>query len=163
MKATAICYTSNTGHTKRYAEMLGNLIKLPVYELKQAKQLPKGTDIIYMGWLFASSVKGYRKACKRFNIKAVAAVGLCDTGAMLTQVRKAIALDDTVPLFTVQGGMDYSRLRGINKFMIDMLRKMLSSKDRTEEEERMFELVQNGGEFVSEENLSAVLKWYNEE
>ena len=55
----AIVYTSNTGFTARYAQMLGEKLALPVLELKDAcKQLPKGTEIIYMGWLFASAVKG---------------------------------------------------------------------------------------------------------
>ena len=160
----AIVYTSNTGHTAAYAEILGQQTGLPVYELSQAvKALPKGTPIVYMGWLFASSVKGYSKAAKRFSIKAVCAVGLCDTGAMLKEVRKAISLPEETPLFTLQGGMDHSKLRGINKFMISMLLKMLQkNQNPTEDDKRMLDLVKNGGYFVSPKHTEGFMQWYRE-
>lgn len=160
----AIVYTSNTGHTAEYAQILGQQTGLPVYELSCAvKTLPKGTPIVYMGWLFASNVKGYSKAAKRFQIKAVCAVGLCDTGALLKEVRKAISLPEATPLFTLQGGMDHSRLRGINKFMISMLLKMLQkNQNPSEDDKRMLELVKNGGYFVSPDHTESFMQWYRE-
>lgn len=158
----AIVYTSNTGCTAAYAKILGQQTGLPVISLADAvKQLPKGTPVIYMGWLFASSVKGYKKAEKRFEIAAVCGVGLCETGTLLKEVRKAIALPEATPLFTMQGGMDHQKLHGINKFMINMLIKGLSGKaDRTEDETRMLELIQKGGNYVSAENTAAFMDWY---
>ncbi len=160
-KPTAIVYTSNTGYTQRYAKMLGEKTGLRVYSLKDIKSLEKGTVIIYLGWLFASSVKGYNKAKKRFDISAVVGIGLGDTGSQIEQVRKAIALDETIPLFTVQGGMDNDKLRGMNKFMIKMLTKSMSAKaERSDDENRMLDLIINGGDYVSEDNLSDVLNWW---
>lgn len=44
----------------------------------------------------------------------------------------------------MQGGMDKTKLRGINKFMINMLTKGLSSQtERTESDERMLYLVKS--------------------
>lgn len=61
----AIVYTSNTGHIAQYAKLLGEKTGLLVYELSTAlKKLEKGTSVIYLGWLFANSVKGYKKAVK---------------------------------------------------------------------------------------------------
>lgn len=162
MRIRAIVYTSNTGHTKRYADMLGKRTGLPVYRLENAlHEIARGTRVIYLGWLFASSVKGYGKAVKHFDIAAVCGVGLCDTGALTGEVRKAISLPDEIPLFTVQGGMDKTRLRGINKFMIQMLIKgMRAKKNPTEDDKRMLELLLNDADYVSEEHLSTVLSWY---
>ena len=158
----AIVYTSNTGFTAQYAKILGEKTGLPVYELSDAeKQIEKSTTIIYLGWLFASNVKGYKKAAKKFNIAAVCGVGLCDTGTSLEEVRKAISLPDSIPLFTLQGGIIHSKLHGINKFMINMLIKGMSAKkERSEDDERMLYLIKNDGNYVSEENLAAVLEWY---
>lgn len=160
----AIVYTSNTGHTAAYANILGQQTGLPVLELSTAlKELPKGTPIVYMGWLFASRIKGYPQAAKRFSVKAVCGVGLCDTGALLSEVRKAISLPEQTPLFTLQGGMDHSKLRGINKFMIAMLLKMLEkNKTPTEDDLRMLELVKYGGYYVCPENTAAFMRWYGE-
>ena len=161
----AIVYTSNTGHTAEYSKMLGTKIGLPVYTLNEAaKKLQKGTEIIYLGWLFANNIKGYKKATKKYKISAICAVGLCDTGTAVAEVRKANSISEETPLFTMQGGMDKTKLRGINKFMINMLTKGLSSKkERTENDERMLELLTHDKNYVSEENITAFMKWFNEQ
>ena len=54
----AIVYTSNTGHTAEYAKILCKKTGLPVYALNEAaKHISNGTEIIYLGWLFANSIK----------------------------------------------------------------------------------------------------------
>ena len=160
-----IVYTSNTGHTAEYSKMLAAKIGLPVYSLNEAaKKLQKGTEIIYLGWLFANNIKGYKKATKKYKISAICAVGLCDTGTAVAEVRKANSISEETPLFTMQGGMDKTKLRGINKFMINMLTKGLSSKkERTENDERMLELLTHDKNYVSEENITAFMKWFNEQ
>ena len=160
-----IVYTSNTGHTAEYSKMLGAKIGLPVYALSEAaKKLQKGTEIIYLGWLFANNIKGYKKATKKYKVSAICAVGLCDTGTAVAEVRKANSISEETPLFTMQGGMDKTKLRGINKFMINMLTKGLSSrKKRTENDERMLELLTHDKNYVSEENITAFMKWFNEQ
>lgn len=162
MKAKAIVYTSNTGHTARYAEMLSGKIGLPFYTLEEAKSaLPKKTPVIYMGWLFASRVKGYKKAAKRYDVLSVCAVGLCPTGQLLKEVRSAAKIPQDVPLFTVQGGMDYAKLKGINKFMIDVLVKNLRKKNSSDPGEKaMLALIEQGGNFVNKRHLADVIRWY---
>lgn len=158
----AIVFTSNTGHAAEYAKMLGEKTGLPVYSLKEAqKALESNTPILYLGWLFANTVKGYKKASRKFKICAVCAVGLCDTGTAISEVRKANAMSDELPLFTMQGGMDKTKLHGINKFMISMLTKGLTSKDeKSEDDERMLELLTHDKNYVSEENTIAFMEWF---
>ena len=111
MKPAAIVYTSNTGHTRKYALLLGEQIGLPVYSLDEAISIPEG-----------------------------------------------------IPLFTLQGGIDRSRLKGMDKLMISMLTKGLASqKQRSAQEERMLELLSRDESYVSSENIAAVLQWYREE
>ena len=158
----AIVYTSNTGHTADYAKILGEKTGLPVYNLKEAaNQLTRGTEIIYLGWIFANSIKGYRKAAEKYSISAICAVGLCDTGTAISQLREANRIEIDIPLFTVQGGMDKTKLRGLHKFMIKMLTKMLSSqKERNEDTESILYLLKNDMNYVSEANLSALMNWF---
>ena len=75
MKAEAIVYTSCTGNTRRYAYMLGKAANLPVLDLKEANLAPN-TPVIYLGWLMAGGVKGLKQARKRFDVRAVCAVGM---------------------------------------------------------------------------------------
>ena len=165
MKPTAIVYSSNTGHTRKYALLLGEQIGLPAYSLEEAgSQLSGGSPVIYLGWLHASHVKGYAKAARRFDLRAVCAVGLCDTGTLTDQVRKATSIPEGIPLFTLQGGIDRSRLKGMDKLMISMLTKGLASrKQRSAQDERMLELLSRDESYVSLENIAEVLRWYREE
>ena len=161
MTASAIVYVSNTGYTARYAAILSEKLGIPAHTLADAdRALPTGTPILYMGWLMAGSVKDCKKAVRRFDVRAVIGVGLGDTGAQDDQARKACALPEDVPVFTVQGGMDITKLKGPYKLVIRLLTKaMAGKKDATPGEARMAELLQSGGDFVSEKELAAVLAW----
>lgn len=162
----AIVYTSNTGFTKEYAEKLGEKTGLPVYDIKSAKKaLPKGSDIIYLGWLMAGSIKGCKKACRQYNVKAICAVGLGETGKLTAQAKTANKIPDSAEGFTLQGGYAPEKLKGLYKGMmgmaVNMLVSQITSKDeRTESDEEMLTVLNEGGSLVKDENLSAVLEWY---
>ena len=120
--------------------------------------------MIYMGWIHASHIKGYSGAAKRFSVCAVCGVGLCDTGTLISEVRKATSIPEDIPLFTLQGGFDRSKLKGMDKLMISMLTKGLASqKQRSAQDERMLELLSRDESYISPENLAEVLQWYREE
>lgn len=60
--------------------MLGHQIGLSVYKLEDAKKfLKKGTKIIYLGWIMASGIKGYKDSEKHFDGRMVCAVGMGET------------------------------------------------------------------------------------
>ena len=162
MKPTAIVYTFNTGHTRQYSLLLGEQIGLPVYSLDEANsRLSGGSTVIYLGWIHASHVKGYSKAANRFSVCAVCGVGLCDTGTLISEVRKATSIPEGIPLFTLQGGIDRSRLKGMDRLMISMLTKGLAAqKQRSAQDDRMLELLSKDESYVSPENLSWILQWY---
>ena len=168
MKPTAIVYTSNTGFTAEYASLLGGETGLPVYALEDAKKsLPQNSPILYLGWLAAGKVQGYNKAVTNFDIQALCAVGMGKNGSQLEDVKKANNLPEGLPLFTLQGGFDLKKLRGVYKLMMSVMSKMVAKKlaaksERTPDESDMLELFQNGGNRVSLENLRPVLAWYRE-
>ena len=168
MKPNAIVYTSNTGYTRQYAKLLGDKTDLPVYSLDEAgAKLPPTTSILYLGWLMAGKVQGYAKAAKHYRVAAVCGVGMGATGSQLADVRKANSLGDELPLFTLQGGFDMSKLKGVYKLMMLVMAKtvgksLADKQDRTAEEDQMLHLLTQGGSCVSEENLQPVLDWFLE-
>lgn len=168
MKPTAIVYTSNTGFTAQYANLLGEKTGLPVFSLDSAeKSLPGGSPIVYLGWLAAGKVQGYDKAAKRFCVQALCAVGMGASGSQLEDVRKANPVPEGLPVFTLQGGFDLKRLRGVYKLMMTVMSKTVAKQlakkpDRTADENDMLDLFRNGGNRVSSDNLAPVLAWYGE-
>ncbi len=168
MKIDAIVYTSNTGYTKEYALLLAKETGLTAYSFAEAKKsLARGSNIIYLGWVMASTVKEYPAAAKLYNVLAIAGVCLGTTGSQIEEIRKMQSIPESTPLFTLQGGFDMERLHGIYKFMMKMMRKFLKKQigekqAQTEEDKRIVDMLDNGGSAVCVENLSELLSWYHE-
>lgn len=164
----AVVYTTNTGSTERYAKMLGSRIDLPVYTLDDAKKvLERDTPIIYLGWLMAGSVKGYKEAEKYFCVRMVCAVGMGAAGTQLQEVRNKNQISSSTAVFTLQGGFEMAKLRGVYRLMMSLMVKtagkaLAEKADRTPEEDDMLDLMRNGGSRVSLENLSEPIRWYEE-
>ena len=162
----AIVYTSNTGSTKRYAELLSQMTGLPAFALGDAKdKLSANAGIIYLGWIMASGVKGYSAAAKRYKIYAVCGVGMGQTGTQLKEVREKNHIPEDTALFTLQGNFDVKKLHGVYRMMMDIMVKTVgkaleNKADRTEEEDDMLDMMLTGSERVKAENLSALLEWY---
>ena len=160
----AIVYTSNTGSTARYAKLLGRETGLPVYA-SETRNLPAGAEIIYLGWIMAGEIKGYKKAARQYTVQAVCGVGMGQTGTQVMEVRKKNAIPDSIPLFTLQGNFRMDRLHCVYKLMMGVMvktaGKVLAGKtNRTVEEDDMLDMMLHGGDRVRPENLSDVLNWY---
>ena len=163
----AIIYTTNTGSTEHYAKLLAQKTGLPVYSPAEAKKwVFAGAEVIYLGWIMAGSVKGYAEAAKRYQVRAVCGVGMGQAGTQADSVRKKSSVPADIPLFTLQGNFDVKKLHGVYRLMMEIMVKtagkgLAEKKDRTPEEDDMLDMMLHGGERVKEENLGAVLDWYN--
>lgn len=168
MKPNSIVYTSNTGFTREYALLLGEKTGLPVYSLEEAgKCLAPGNTILYLGWLMAGKVQGYDKAMGRYHVAAVCGVGMGATGSQQEDIRKNNTVSGNTPVFTLQGGFELKKLRGIYKLMMAVMSKAVGKKlsqkpDRTPEEEDMLELMRNGGSRVNPDALEPIVQWFRE-
>lgn len=165
----AIIYTTNTGSAEQYAKMLAEQTGLSVFSMEEAKsEVEEGSEIIYLGWIMAAQVKGYKTAAKKYKIRAVCAVGMEKTGTRTEQIREKTSVPVAIPLFTLQGNFDVKKLRGIYRLMMNLMVKMITKKlgaktDRTQRENEMLEIMLQGGENVRKENLAEVLDWYKRE
>ncbi|MDD5833701.1 MAG: flavodoxin domain-containing protein [Treponema berlinense] len=165
----AIIYTTNTGSAEQYAKMLAEQTGLSVFSMEEAKsEVEEGSEIIYLGWIMAAQVKGYKTAAKKYKIRAVCAVGMERTGTRTEQIREKTSVPVAIPLFTLQGNFDVKKLRGIYRLMMSMMVKMVTKQlvaktDRTQRENEMLEIMLQGGENVRKENLAEVLDWYKRE
>ena len=165
MNIEAIVYTSNTGNTGQYAQMLAARTGLPVYSAKDAETaLSQGASVIYMGWIRASVIVGYREAAARYAIVCVLAVGMGETGGQLVELRRKNGLAESLPLFTMQGGLFPSKLRGMNAFMINFSRRkaikvLKAERKRTEAQNAMLIMLSKGASFVQEKHLEKPLYW----
>lgn len=163
----AIIYTTNTGSTKRYAEMLSHETGLPAYALEEAAHsVPENAAVIYLGWIMAGSVKGYAAASKRYAVHAVCGVGMGQTGMQTDSLREKTCVPANIPVFALQGDFDVEKLHGIYRLMMEIMvrtagKKLAAKENRTPEENDMLDMMLHGSARVNRQNLHAVLDWYN--
>lgn len=158
----AIVYTSHTGFTARYAALLGERTGLPAFPLEQAKRaLPRGADVVYLGWLCAGGIKGLKGARRRFAVRAVCAVGMAPEYPKEKLERQNKT--ENLPLFFIQGGYAPKKLRGVYKLMMGYMTKRVTEKPpKDEAEAEMQQVFLRGGDFVDEANLAPMLAWLRE-
>ena len=141
---------SNTGHTKKYAELLSKELAMPSYSLEEAK-LKKNEEIIYLSWICAGIIKKLNKANKKYKIKCIGMVGAYpQTEKYIKELQTANGL--TVPSFYLRGGIDYSKLKGIKKLIVKLVGKTIP-KENTE----LTKLFQDGGSYVKKESLKELV------
>ncbi len=149
----AIIYESNAGSTGQYAEMLAKKLGIPAYSLKEARSaLPQNEEAVFLGWVFANKIQGLKKAAKRWKLTCVCAVGMNPPGEQYLKILKEANPVD-IPLFYLRGRLDKSKLKWLEKKLLDTIRIDLekSKKPGTEE---MISILQNGCDYVSEDMLS---------
>ena len=151
----AIIYKSKTGHTKKYAEMLGKKLNMPFYEIKEAeKKLNKNDEIIYLGWICATRIVGLNKILKKYKVNCCGAVGAYPkTDENVQNIKNANNMK--IPLFYMQGGIDYTKLNKIYKKLLQTIGKTIqNSSDNVDKE--IVEMFEKGKSFVCEENLKEI-------
>lgn len=165
----AVVYQSNTGFTKKYAELFAKETGLACYALSEAlNALEKDAPVLFMGWIFARKIQGMEKARRKFDVRAAAAVGMTPPqDKMVPELKEDNNLHE-LPLFYLQGGAAPERLRGLKKLIFQMAVKLTKKaasangeKDRAAEE--TLRVMETGGDFVSMENLKELLAWLKEE
>ena len=165
----AVVYTSNTGSAQFYGQIISQELNIHVYSAKEAKEnLREGSEIIYVGWIMAGSIKGYSHAAKKYKIRAVCAVGMCKTGSQTKEIRVKNSVPTEIPLFTLQGNFSVKKLHGMYKFIMSIMLKtagkaLAKKQDRTAEEEDMLEMMTHGENKVRKENLAEFFEKFKKE
>lgn len=166
----AIVYTSQTGFTRQYAQLLAERTGVPAYELKEAAgKLPRDSEIFYMGWLMAGSVKGLERAMDRYTIRGAAIVGVSPSGNgdLWTEAKiNGGTSDGGARIFYLQGGYAPEKLGFFSRLLMKKMgasvtRKIAEKGDTaTPEEREMAALFTHGGSCVRPEALEEIAAWF---
>ena len=161
-----IVYKSNTGYTEQYAKLLGDALDMPSYSLDKVPKCHKGGEVIYLGWLFAGNIVGYKKAAKLYKVRCVCGVGMgAPTPELVPGFRAKMGIPQSTAVFYLQGGFDINRLKGPMKLIMKAKCKeiagRLSEKPELSDAEKLtYDMTQGEGSAVAEANLAEVLALY---
>lgn len=151
-----IVYESNTGFTERYAKTLAQKTGIEALTFAKAKKaVAKGSDVVFLGWVFANKVTSFDKAQKLWNVAALGAVGMNPPSDKNNEILKD-ANKPQCPLFYLPGGLDNSKLKGMHKMMLNMVRAGLEKENKPELQDAI-EMFKNGGDWFSEEYLTELV------
>ncbi len=160
-----VVYKSNTGYTEQYAKMLARKLDVPAYSLDRVPDCHLHRDAVFLGWLFAGSIVGYKKAAKKYALKAVCGVGMSPPMPELVEgLRAKMKVPAKVPVFYLQGGFDMNKLSGPFKLVMKAKCKEIAQRlslraELSPEEQATYRMTQGEASAVDEANLAEVLAY----
>lgn len=168
---TIVVYRSKYGYTKKYAEWLAESLGCDIRENASLADIAGYDVIIFGSGIYAGRINGVKLIAKNIGKLAGKKLVLFTVGANVGRPEYlkefwAKALNDTVrekvSCFYVQGGLNYSRLGRIDKFMMDMLKKMLLKKgELTDDEKGLLTVYETPIDFTDRKNLKEILEFLN--
>lgn len=171
MNQTVVIYESKYGFTERYAKWIAKSLSCPILKRKMVhpKDFENYDTIIYGGGLYANSVSGIKLLTQNFQQIRSKNIILFTCGltnpndsSNIDHIRKSLIkvlspeMLDTIHLFHLQGGIDYTKLNFIHKLMMAMLRKTLSHKPLEEMREEDKQLLATYGRMVDFTNRETI-------
>lgn len=147
MRKTLVVYSSTYGSTKQYAGWIAEALSGELLESKQAGVPTLGSydTVIWGGPLFAGNMKGIGALQKVWDCLKGKQVVLFTTGIsdmtdeenidkIQQSIKGALPLDqvDGVKLFHLQGSVNPSKLRFLDKTILSMMRKSILKKPEGE-------------------------------
>ncbi len=162
-----IIYSSKTDLAKEYANIVATELAIPMYTLKEAKQnVHHGDKIIFISWIKANHLVDLEKIKKNYETIAIGAVGAKQFSKVYEEeLAIANSLQDT-PFFYLPGGIIWDKLKGMDKFLLNLMRKFLlkSIYEKPQEElekddELTIKMFTEGTSLVDKMHTFELLRW----
>lgn len=165
-----VTYASQYGHTKRYAETLAKALNadcMPIRTMTRA-DAEKHTAILFGGAVYAGSVldfKDFAALHTWFPGKLLLfVVGMTDPAnesnaeQLKATLRQALPDLDSLPIFFLRGGLDFSKMRFLHKAVLRMISASIRKKaNPTAEETAMLNAFGQTCDFYTEDALQPIL------
>jgi menaquinone-dependent protoporphyrinogen IX oxidase len=172
MPNIAVIYKSRYGTTRRYAEWIAEALGAQLLEAIAVTpvQLAAFDGVIYGGGLYAGGIDGVKLVTKNpCRLLAVFTVGLAppeatDYSAIL-QKNLSPELLAAVKVFHLRGGIDYTKLSRIHKWMMAAVRKFRLGKTDpaalTDDQKAFLETYGKQVDFCDKKSIEPIIAFVN--
>jgi menaquinone-dependent protoporphyrinogen IX oxidase len=138
---TVVVYKSKTGYTRKYAEWIAEDANANIFKVQDItiEQLMKYDTIVYCGGLYAGGILGFpiiKKNFKKLLNKKIVVVavgaGYGKEKAKQEIINKNLTsiMKDNINFFLLRGGLNYKKMKFIDKFSMFLLVKYLKLKKK---------------------------------
>ena len=162
---SAIIYTSKSGSCEYYAREMSRKLAIPCYDVSNCG-LPKGMEVVYIGWLMNGKVSGLAGVLRDYDVKAVVPVGMgAPTESSAKVCRSKNNLSESVKVFPLQGRFDMSKIPVYFKPVMKMVNKSIVERlegksDLSPADKATLEMAKTGkGEPASWDGIQAAIDW----
>jgi len=173
--STIIIYTSKTGYTEQYAQMLSEALACKAVQSKELSQL-KLEDydtIVYGGGIRSLKINGLKHILPKLKLLqgkriVLFAVGATENNKINNASLHEKNIEDNhldYPMFYMQGGFDPDRLGLFMRFMLHRVEKNLHKKELnnpdnlTTQDKDFLDFFQSPHEHIERENLEKLIKY----
>ncbi|GAA4284169.1 flavodoxin domain-containing protein [Brevibacterium daeguense] len=166
---TLVVYTSKTGFTKTYAEWIAEDLGAEIVRTQDLsrEQLASADVVIHGGGLRASRIEGLRTFLRHWPLLKGKHVALWHTGAnpgrpetvegVWEQNLTPEQLERTTR-FYLRGGFDFTRLRGVDRLVMSIMRFVLKRKKNPSADDRgMLAMYEHPTTELSRENTAPLV------
>lgn len=168
---TIIIYTSQTGFTKNYAELIGREISCECVDVKKAGKinLSEYDAVVFGGWFMADTIA--KLSWFKKKIPALAAAGKkiivyvtgatpAESPALPLAIRKNFSAEEwsAIKTFYCPGGLNYDKMNWLSRTVMKMLAKALcSKKDATEDDRKKAEMISSSYSLFDKKYIDPIL------
>ena len=168
MKAIVV-FRSKTGYTKRYAKWIAEELGCDIKENASFSDIAGYDTVICGGGVYTGGVNGAKLITgnldklsgKKLVLFAVGANAGSDKD--VKPMWNRILTDEqqkTVGHFYLRGGFDMNKLRGMDKFLMKMMKSHLEKKkEKTPQTMELLEMFGNAGDFSDRENIRDLVRY----
>ena len=153
---TTILYSTNTGTTRRYAELLSEKTGCPCLPLDKWERAETG-DAVFLGWIFGGDIQGLKQMQETgLTLRAVGAVGIMEQDKAQVQEKNCPDL----PFCFLPGAFELKKLKGMYKLMAGMIAKVIKGKlkdNKDPESEKILGFFENGIDLFDEAALEPLV------
>ncbi|MEW9095450.1 MAG: flavodoxin domain-containing protein [Clostridiaceae bacterium] len=157
-----IIYASKYGSSKKYAEKLHEIMKLPIYSYTDLpNDFSNYHEIILIASLYASGTLGLKKVMEKMNLEntemTIITVGLADIDKETNIQKIREKINKTIQntpikiknIFHLRGGINYSKLSFTHKLMMKALYTKVKNKPLNEIDDEAREFLDTYGKEVN--------------
>ena len=174
---SVVIFESKYGSTKRYAEWISKELSCALFSKKDFKtqDFNNYETIIYGGAIYAGGVSGITLLTKNFEMIQDKNIILFTCGLadpcdekniehIKESLKKVLTpeMQNKIKIFHFRGGIDYSRLGIVHKFLMAMLYKTVSKKDDntlTTEEKQLIDTYGKTVDFTDKTRIQPLIDY----
>lgn len=168
---TIVVYKSKYGYTKKYAEWIAESLGCDIKENASFGDIAAYDAVIFGGGIYAGRINGASLITKNFGKLAGKKLALFAVGSNAGHKdeleefwKKALGenICEKLPHFYLRGGFDYGSLKSVDRFMMNMLKKMLLKKDTlTDDEKGLLAAYETPIDFTDRKNIGKIAKFFS--